>query len=307
MSLGAHDSACHRCTVLVPDGCRPGDEMLIDVDGMLYTLAVPAGLMGGQPFEVSVPCKGLLAIAEQYEEQMSRPASIEPPGIFPGDDTLAEEQIEEQSSRPASIDVVIPEGLFPGDEFFVECECDTFAVSVPIGYAAGEDLNVQLPSLASEFDEDPVMEAELGEEPMPPTWTNNSSECNSSEGSGKGDEDMLFPSSRMFIVGMHVQVYRSNGSWSTGRIDAKDAASETYTIRMEDGRVKYLVEECDILPERAGAYFMGAVVSVARERQGRQLVMRAAISEYDEESETYSVMLPSGELLYFVQADEIIE
>ena len=43
-----------------------------------------------------------------------------------------------------------------------------------------------------------------------------------------------------------MEVLRSNGAYTRGTIDASDYASGTFTVRMDDGRVKYLVEEAKV-------------------------------------------------------------
>ena len=59
-------------------------------------------------------------------------------------------------------------------------------------------------------------------------------------------------------------------------IDAVDSESSTYTIRMDDGRTKYMVEEEDLRLYRVGGFTAAiACVCVAQEQL-------ATIAEYDD-------------------------
>ena len=69
-----------------------------------------------------------------------------------------------------------------------------------------------------------------------------------------------------------------------------DAASGTCTVRMDDGRLKYLVEMDDLRHFRAGAFHTGDIVS--HEATG----MAAAVAEFDEDSDTYTLLLRTGQL-----------
>ena len=111
-----------------------------------------------------------------------------------------------------------------------------------------------------------------------------------------------------FEVGVDVEVLRTNGTYSRGRIDGADYDSGTFTIRMDDGRLKYFVEQDDLRHYRIGAYRTGHVVSVCwgsgRKQQGQQA--QAMLCGYDDESETYTVALADGQRVHFVTEDEIV-
>ena len=94
-------------------------------------------------------------------------------------------------------------------------------------------------------------------------------------------------------------VLRSSGEYSRGRIDGADAASGTCTVRMDDGRLKYLVEMDDLRHFRAGAFHTGDIVS--HEATG----MAAAVAEFDEDSDTYTLLLRTGQRLFYVTEGEI--
>lgn len=49
-------------------------------------------------------------------------------------------------------------------------------------------------------------------------------------------------------VGDKAQVYRTDGSWAPATIDDYDEKSGTYTMRLEDGRMKYFVEADEVKP-----------------------------------------------------------
>ena len=48
---------------------------------------------------------------------------------------------------------------------------------------------------------------------------------------------------KLLCVGLMVEVLRSDGRYTRGTIDATDSDGLTYTVRLDDGRIKYLVEE----------------------------------------------------------------
>ena len=101
-----------------------------------------------------------------------------------------------------------------------------------------------------------------------------------------------------------MEVWRSNGQWSRGTIDEVDDASCTCTVRMEDGRLKYLVEETELRHYRAGAFDVGDMVN-ARLGGDAAGLTRAAIAGYDDDSATYSLLLRGGKRVFFVAEDEI--
>ena len=51
-----------------------------------------------------------------------------------------------------------------------------------------------------------------------------------------------------FQVGDAANVYRTDGTWATATIDDYDDQSCTYTMRLEDGRMKYCVEADCVAP-----------------------------------------------------------
>ena len=102
-------------------------------------------------------------------------------------------------------------------------------------------------------------------------------------------------------VGLSVEVLRTNGTYTRGTIDAVDSESSTYTIRMDDGRTKYMVEEEDLRLYRVGGFTAGDRVRLRSHKE--QL---ATIAEYDDDSETYSLILADGRRMHFVSDDEIL-
>ena len=92
-------------------------------------------------------------------------------------------------------------------------------------------------------------------------------------------------------------------AYSRGTIDGIDEHGLTYTVRMDDGRVKHLVEEEDLRHFRAGAFHVGDRVGVVLPSGGEP----ATIAEYDEDSESYTVVLQrSGKRETFI-TDDMIE
>ena len=242
-----------------------------------------------------------------------------PSGLFEGDLFVVSEGGREHA-------VHVPKGLAGGSQVEVTLPVSqTVDVRLPPGCRAGDELMVELEdgtSLSFLVPEDVEHNALLTVD-IPPglegecEWSSDG--CSSGEwGSGEwGSDDWGCEwgscewdgggraAESEYSIGEEVDVLRSNGTRSRGTVDATDYASGTYTIRMEDGRIKHLVEEGDLLHYRAGAYHVRDAVRV-RDGHG---VCEARIESYDDEHNTYCVRYSDGRRLGklgFVEEGEIL-
>ena len=250
------------------DGLQLLRHRVLVPEGCTAGMLIDIEVSGGRYLQLRIPegcTEGMmLEVEEQIEAVQDEP------------ELSLDEEPELQRLQPRYIDIVVPEDTLPGDEIIVEDPATgySYAVCVPKGCASGSSLNIQLPF-------EPAHE--------PPQEAANA--C-----VGIGSQYSLF------CIGMAVEVYRSNGSWTRGCIDASDEASGTCTVRMEDGRIKFMVEQEDLRHYRAGAFLTGAAVAVQR----RGTIVRGIILEYDDASESYLVQCVDGERLHFVTDSEIV-
>eukprot|EP00930_Biecheleria_cincta_P062133 TRINITY_DN4763_c0_g1_i4.p1 TRINITY_DN4763_c0_g1~~TRINITY_DN4763_c0_g1_i4.p1 ORF type:complete len:4247 (+),score=977.42 TRINITY_DN4763_c0_g1_i4:998-12742(+) len=111
--------------VVVPEGVRPGDEFVAEVNGLEVLVVVPAESRPGTALEIEV-----------------NPGSMTARSV-------TRSQVSLDSARAwskAVIEVTIPEGCKTGDEFLVEAEDLEFKVLVPEGFSAGMMLPVEIPT-----------------------------------------------------------------------------------------------------------------------------------------------------------------
>ncbi len=245
-------------TVRVPRGLRPGDLMTVRADGHEFSVCVPLGCGAGAMIEI--------------------------------DTTMC---------RPPSIDVELPIDAHEGDEMLVELdEGESFTFVVPNGSRPGSTISVELPN------DDATEASGAGD------VTETSGEWDSA--SELAAEPFLWPSlhhalkpqpehqsprpvrlgtrvETEFNVGEEVDVLRSDHTYTIGTIDATDPSSGTYTVRMNDGRIKWLVDEGDLRHLKAGAFRVGDKITATISPGSRGVPAR--IAGFDDDSGTYSVMV----------------
>lgn len=59
-------------------------------------------------------------------------------------------------------------------------------------------------------------------------------------------DDAPINSTNKYPLGQPAEVLRSDGSWSLGTPEEYENLGGTYTVRLQDGSYKYMVEECDL-------------------------------------------------------------
>ena len=190
-----------------------------------------------------------------------------------------------------TFDMLIPPGTAPGSVIRVEVEYRRVEVEVPDGVETGSAFRVQSPWEAF-FEVDCPPGCSPGDMivvdlpvwipmPMPAATATAKSEDSQSTST----------------AGRRVQVMRSNGSWSPATVVAYDELSATYTVRLDNGALKHLVEESDIqavgyTPPKAGMHYEGRHVQVCVDQaKGWE---DASIRSFDVCERTYTVELFRG-------------
>ena len=219
-------------TVTVPDGVYEGDEFSIDFDGTTFNVVCPGGCGPGDAINLELDVPG------------------------------AEE------APPSTVTVVVPDGCFPGMEFTVDFDGRQFNIAVPDGVEPGMELAVEVPP------EDPAEAAapEPAPAPAPAPASSSSSRnyrdmhippyrgSNAPAPAASKSSNEWAPASSLFAmgpaegfgnpagdfhVGQLVQVTRSDGSWTYGKIMEYEDMGDTYTI-MTRGGPKHFVERADL-------------------------------------------------------------
>jgi len=108
------------CTVVIPDGLRPGDAFLVsNAGGQEFTVSVPDGCWGNDMLDIDLPAE-------------------EPP--------VKELVTSSMSVKTERVQVTVPEGVRTGDAFTVQTAWGgEFEVHVPPRIRAGDTLEVELP------------------------------------------------------------------------------------------------------------------------------------------------------------------
>eukprot|EP00441_Pelagodinium_beii_P047254 CAMPEP_0197619818 /NCGR_PEP_ID=MMETSP1338-20131121/806_1 /TAXON_ID=43686 ORGANISM="Pelagodinium beii, Strain RCC1491" /NCGR_SAMPLE_ID=MMETSP1338 /ASSEMBLY_ACC=CAM_ASM_000754 /LENGTH=135 /DNA_ID=CAMNT_0043188863 /DNA_START=59 /DNA_END=463 /DNA_ORIENTATION=- len=96
----------------VPDGCKPGDVITVEVNGQDVDLEIPKGCLPGRTITIQAPVQN-------------------------GQDTAR--------SNTSEAEVVIPAGLKVGDVFIVEIDGQELELEVPEGCGPGSVLSVPIP------------------------------------------------------------------------------------------------------------------------------------------------------------------
>ena len=262
---------------------------------MLFVIDVPEGVNPGETFGVQVPSGETFDI-------------VCPEGCCAG--SAVEVELPECSDEQL-VEVVVPEGTMAGQPFYVEVDGVEVTCYVPDGCGAGDRVTIRVPEPTAP--EIPDASCKSGSSTAS-TYVDSTSE------EGSSDEDVSFrfslplqpqlPLGKHFN-GEHVEVYRSDGTWSRASCIDYEAHGDTYTVRLSDGRCKFFVEGEELRSVPAGAFRAGQRVAVAAKGaapwgvRGDGLCL-ACVEEYDEESESYTVVCDEdGRRLFYVTDDEI--
>jgi len=180
------------------------------------------------------------------------------------------------ASPPSSqlVRLVVPDGMAGGDCLTVEAPWGALLdVVLPDGCRAGEEV-----------------ELELREEGRP--------------------QEAPARCGGVYQPGERVSVLRSNGAYTPGCIKEFEEMSGTYTVELEGGLLKYLVDEdsiapLDFQPEQAGEHFVGRRVQVPTVGALSKDDVTGSIRSFDARTGLYVVDMDNGKARRNVRAEEI--
>jgi len=205
-------------TVAVPDGIYEGDEFTLEYEGTQLTVVCPDGCGPGDEINLSID-------------------------LPPAEDAPAAQQVN----------IVIPDGCYPGDEFTVEFDGRAFNIGVPDGCEPGMELTVDVPPAEEEapapapapsrdkyrnMDIPPYRKGGSSASKRNTDWAQSSSlfSMGPPDGFGNPVGD--------FHVGQLVQVTRSDGSWTYGKVMDHESEGNTYSIMTRAGAKHFVERDC---------------------------------------------------------------
>ena len=211
---GGDHAAPQLVDVVVPDGCYAGMEFTVDFDGQSFNITVPEGLNPGEMLTVEVPAAG----------------NSNPPPASPA--PLPQSPFVQKSPPPAALpppkqkmNLEIPE--FRGARGGQSTKPSTSK------YLAGLDIPAFKGPLKGVTENSVNSLAKWGP-------ANSLFDMMPDMGFGRDAGD--------FQIGQLVQVYRSNGKYTYGKIMDYDVTGDTYSVMTKAGP-KYFVEKDDITVE----------------------------------------------------------
>jgi len=213
--------ATQEVEVTVPDGIFAGDEFLLEFDGQQLSVVCPDGCQGGDAINLQIPVN----------------------------DAPAEGAAD---GAPNQVQVVVPEGCYPGDEFTVEFDGQSFNIGVPDGCGPGSELMVDVPQAEAAAPEpastSSSSRANINPREMKiPPYRGKDGKVKSSEWHGSSSLFSMGPAegfgnpAGIYHVGQLVQVTRSDGSWTYGKIMEYDDLGDNYSIMTRAGP-KHMVD-----------------------------------------------------------------
>mgnify|MGYP006145811185 CR=1 FL=1 len=188
--------------IVVPPGCSPGDELVVEVGGSQFFVTVPVGVAAGEVLPVSLPLR-----------------------------PMAQEVVE----------VVVPEGCWPGDVFLVSHDSMVFEVTTPDGAGPGMVVSVECPGQQQQQEEAPPLSPATQPESLQPVQA-PSVAAELAPPTLASDSDDEVEAGPKFAVGAPAEVQRTDGLWTLVTVTDYDALGGTYTVQLADGRCKHFVE-----------------------------------------------------------------
>ena len=138
----------------VPEGCGPGDAILIEVDGIEVQVEVPEGCESGDTFEIELEESDGDGAGEDEADGMEEAGQDEQ------DEDRGEDGVEVAEST--LVKVTCPDGVQPGDVLAIAVadglEID---VEIPAGVAVGDTFEVEVELPPSDMLPEPEPEPEL--------------------------------------------------------------------------------------------------------------------------------------------------
>ena len=249
-------------------------------------VVVPDGLSPGDEFNVEFDGTSF-SIVVPAGAAGGQPLALELPASTP------------QPTGTTSVEIVVPDGLTPGDEFTVEWGGTSYSIAVPDGVASGQALTIELPELPGGAEEPAAA-------PEP---------ASVAAAAAEEEEDTMYQAAGEHYLGKVVQVLRSNGEYAPATIIEFNFATETYTVDLGGGMLKYCVESGSIAPAdhvaaMVGDFKVGLRVMVphlgmfisGRDPEREDVV--GEISGYTPESQ-YEVRLDTGVSKNYIWAHQI--
>ena len=255
--------------VVVPDGLGPGDDFIIGVEGKEFNVSCPEDAYGGMEIELMLP-------------------SGEGDGVEHHDDSIA-----------ATLVVVVPEECSPGDYFVVTTtgpsgEDITFETIVPNACYGGQEVEVRVP--LAELQDPLQAAAPLGKREYRRRSTEEVEEAE------EDLEALLRTRVGAFTTFSRLMVERNDGSWTKGaHVEGYDYYGDTYTVRLPDGQLKYLVERVSLREERVGTFARGQAVRVVV----RGASCYCTVEDYDDEHDFYNLRVTKTGTWRMATGDEI--
>ena len=193
--------------------------------------------------------------------------------------------------------VLVPQGVAAGDVFIVQSAYGDFEVECPQEMGAGDELLVDLP-------DEPTATAHPPHAlPLQPDAA-AATPCASATQPELTSRIPGDPRRR------RCKVLRSNGSWSPAVVVDHDDLSGTYTVQLEQGALKHMVEEgemaeLDHTPTTVGAHYEGRRVQI-RASGNASAWEEAIVRAFEAPTRTYVVeMVRTSQLRHGVRRDDI--
>jgi hypothetical protein len=221
---------------------------------------VPAGLVAGDE---------MCVVAFEGEQEL---VVVVPPGCS-GGDTI--EVCVPAVTTPGFVDVELPPSSRPGERVEVTIDGSIVSFFVPEDCVPGSPVRIEIPveeGVGQSSDE------HTGNAPASSTLPEHT-------------PPEQTPPQCKFWAGLEVEVLRTSGRRTFGTVEAADWASATYTVKMNDGQMKYMVEEADLEHLWAGKYRTGDSVTVRMGRRSRE----GRVASHDDDDGTYGIIFGDGE------------
>jgi len=209
--IGGAEAPPQVIEVGIPDGVGPGDEFLVEFNGTQFNIGVPDGCGPGDMIQVEVPGAAPEPTAEPPAEPAAEPPEREMSNLRCSDTSASTSHAGRSSSKNEASSSRGGSSSSSYSKYSNESKYNPFDYDSHYKY----DPPPKWEPEPSVFDGGFVLAGEHAEP------------C--------GD----------FAVGQLVQVTRTDGSWTYGKIQEYDAGGDTYTVHTKMGP-KYFVERADL-------------------------------------------------------------
>ena len=236
--------------VVVPEGCYPGMEFTVELGERSFNIAVPDGCEPGQAIMIQVPEDGpgtADAASDDERTQGGQDLAQELVGQWRSSSGLWSCEACTFLNEPSSTACEIcgaPRGGLDSEEATRQRQVQEQRDADLAKSLQGEELRASANEASVARESTSAWAAPAGTSDTPScSWGSGSSSQPTSLfaiGVGTGDGTFGNPAGD-FHVGQLVQVSRSDGSWTYGKIMAYDAGGDTYSVMTRAG-AKHFVE-----------------------------------------------------------------